>query len=108
MAQTTFIGTSAPKDVSPEQQAASECAAQELKAKGTSPVAEDTAGAAQGASSDAKKTRRTRGTTFERYFSTTKKHPFDELVWERRQSVITNPDGSVVFKMDGAEIPKAW
>src|SRR6185369_11017863 len=30
------------------------------------------------------------------------------VVWERRQSVITNPDGSVVFKMDGAEIPSGW
>ena len=28
--------------------------------------------------------------------------------WERRTSVITNPDGSVVFKMDGAEIPAGW
>ena len=28
-----------------------------------------------------------------------------ELVYERRSSVITNPDGSVVFKMEGAEIP---
>ena len=31
-----------------------------------------------------------------------------ELVYERRSSVITNPDGSVVFKMEGAEIPSTW
>ena len=31
-----------------------------------------------------------------------------ELVYERRSSVITNPDGSIVFKMEGAEIPSAW
>src|SRR6185369_8247766 len=31
-----------------------------------------------------------------------------DVVWERRQSVITNPDGSVVFKMEGAEIPAGW
>ncbi|HYJ09651.1 MAG TPA: vitamin B12-dependent ribonucleotide reductase [Polyangiaceae bacterium] len=30
------------------------------------------------------------------------------VVWERRSSVITNPDGSVVFKMEGAEIPAEW
>jgi len=30
------------------------------------------------------------------------------LVYERRSSVITNPDGSIVFKMDGAEIPAGW
>ncbi len=30
------------------------------------------------------------------------------LVYERRSSIITNPDGSIVFKMEGAEIPSAW
>src|SRR5579884_2268556 len=30
------------------------------------------------------------------------------LVYERRSSVITNPDGSIVFKMEGAEIPTGW
>ncbi|MCC6521356.1 MAG: vitamin B12-dependent ribonucleotide reductase [Polyangiaceae bacterium] len=34
--------------------------------------------------------------------------PFDEVRWERRSSVITNPDGSIVFKMEGAEIPAGW
>jgi ribonucleoside-diphosphate reductase alpha chain len=28
--------------------------------------------------------------------------------YERRSSIITNPDGSIVFKMEGAEIPKEW
>ncbi|OJY29987.1 MAG: ribonucleoside-diphosphate reductase, adenosylcobalamin-dependent [Myxococcales bacterium 68-20] len=31
-----------------------------------------------------------------------------ELVYERRSSIITNPDGSIVFKMEGAEIPSTW
>ncbi len=30
------------------------------------------------------------------------------LVYERRSSIITNPDGSIVFKMEGAEIPSGW
>lgn len=34
--------------------------------------------------------------------------PLDEVTWERRSSVITNTDGSVVFKMEGAEIPAGW
>jgi ribonucleoside-diphosphate reductase alpha chain len=34
--------------------------------------------------------------------------PLDEVVYERRSSVITNPDGSIVFKMEGAEIPASW
>jgi len=32
----------------------------------------------------------------------------DELVWERRSSMISNPDGSQVFRMDGAEVPAGW
>jgi len=27
-------------------------------------------------------------------------HPFDQIEWTRRSTAITNPDGSVVFKMD--------
>jgi len=52
--------------------------------------------------------RKGKGLAFERAFSDAAEHPYDQIVWERRQSVITNPDGSVVFKMEGAEIPKGW
>src|SRR6185295_4490578 len=34
--------------------------------------------------------------------------PFDVIEWEKRSSVISNPDGSVVFKMENARIPKGW
>lgn len=34
--------------------------------------------------------------------------PLDAVVYERRGSAITNPDGSVVFKMEGAEVPATW
>jgi ribonucleoside-diphosphate reductase alpha chain len=34
--------------------------------------------------------------------------PFDGVVWERRTSAISNPDGSIVFKMEGAEVPETW
>src|SRR6185437_14241541 len=46
-----------------------------------------------------------RGLGFERRFTTKGIDPLDQVTWERRSSVITNPDGSVVFKMEGAEIP---
>ena len=49
-----------------------------------------------------------RGLGFERRFSQRNVDPLDQVTWERRTSVITNPDGSVVFKMDGAEIPSGW
>jgi ribonucleoside-diphosphate reductase alpha chain len=51
---------------------------------------------------------RARGLAFERRFTTRSADPLDQVTWERRSSVITNPDGSVVFKMEGAEIPTAW
>ncbi len=35
-------------------------------------------------------------------------HPFDEIAWDRRRTVIANPDGSVVFQMDDVEVPADW
>jgi ribonucleoside-diphosphate reductase alpha chain len=32
----------------------------------------------------------------------------DAVVYERRSSTITNPDGSIVFKLEGAEVPADW
>src|SRR5688572_17195382 len=48
------------------------------------------------------------GASFSRRYSTADADPLKDVVWERRQSVITNPDGSVVFKMEGVEIPAEW
>ncbi|HKX12375.1 MAG TPA: vitamin B12-dependent ribonucleotide reductase, partial [bacterium] len=36
------------------------------------------------------------------------KDPLESIAYEYRSSVITNPDGSVVFKMENAEIPKGF
>jgi len=35
-------------------------------------------------------------------------NPLDEIRWEKRRTVITNPDGSVVFQMDDVEVPADW
>ena len=43
-----------------------------------------------------------------RKFSKTGTHPFDELEYEKRSSIIAEPDGKVVFKLEGAEVPKNW
>ena len=70
------------------------------------PTAESTpAPAATKARSSSK---RRRGLTVSRRFTQAGQDVFAEIVWERRQSVITNPDGSIVFKMQGAEIPATW
>ena len=35
-------------------------------------------------------------------------NPFDQFEWEIRDSVITNPDGSIVFEMKNVEVPAHW
>jgi ribonucleoside-diphosphate reductase alpha chain len=35
-------------------------------------------------------------------------NPFDQFEWEIRDSVITNPDGSIVFEMKNVEVPTHW
>src|SRR5262249_22271414 len=35
-------------------------------------------------------------------------NPLDKVRWDKRRTVITNPDGSVVFQMDDVEVPAAW
>jgi ribonucleoside-diphosphate reductase alpha chain len=49
-----------------------------------------------------------RGLAFERRYTQKGADPLDGVTWERRTSVITNPDGSIVFKCEGAEIPAGW
>ncbi|MEA2002633.1 MAG: LAGLIDADG family homing endonuclease [Actinomycetota bacterium] len=48
------------------------------------------------------------GLTVERRFTTEGQDVFDSVEWSRRDSRITNPDGSIVFEMLGAEIPAQW
>jgi ribonucleoside-diphosphate reductase alpha chain len=44
----------------------------------------------------------------DRRFTNKGEDPYDQIDWSRRDSRITNPDGSTVFEMAGAEIPAAW
>jgi ribonucleoside-diphosphate reductase alpha chain len=48
------------------------------------------------------------GLRITRRFTEAGKSPYDQLEWSRRDSRITNPDGSVVFEMNDAEIPARW
>ena len=48
------------------------------------------------------------GLRFQRVFSVEGKSPFDLVEYERRASVIREPDGTVVFEMKDIEIPKTW
>ncbi len=48
------------------------------------------------------------GLRIERRFTIEGQDPFDSVEWSRRDSRITNPDGSIVFEMIDAEIPASW
>ena len=58
--------------------------------------------------------RRGRGLEVDRYFTRagdgtqSPADPFASVEWERRESTIYSSDGSIVFRMEGAEIPASW
>jgi ribonucleoside-diphosphate reductase alpha chain len=60
------------------------------------------------AESDGAPSRVQHGVRVTRRFSLPGADPLDAVIYERRSSTITNPDGSIVFKMDGAEVPADW
>ena len=49
-----------------------------------------------------------KGLSIPRVFTTPGSDPLEEVQYERRNSRIANTDGSVVFEMEGAEIPVGW
>jgi len=79
-----------------------------VKSPSTSQTEPQGASAPSGATSKRGSTKKSRGLTFERRYTTASGDALGDMTWEGRTSVITNPDGSVVFKMEGAEIPAGW
>jgi ribonucleoside-diphosphate reductase alpha chain len=49
-----------------------------------------------------------KGLRITRRFTEAGKDAYDRIEWSRRDSRITNPDGSIVFEMTDAEIPAGW
>ncbi|MFO7700888.1 MAG: vitamin B12-dependent ribonucleotide reductase, partial [Acidimicrobiia bacterium] len=50
----------------------------------------------------------TDGLEIQRRFTTEGTSPYDTVEWSKRDSRITNPDGSIVFEMTAAEVPASW
>ena len=49
------------------------------------------------------------GIGLRRFFTTEDRHPFDDVIWDIRDSRITNfRDGSVAFEQLGVEVPADW
>ncbi|HUX39574.1 MAG TPA: vitamin B12-dependent ribonucleotide reductase [Rectinemataceae bacterium] len=44
----------------------------------------------------------------ERFFTTKGNGPYEGIEWVARTSEIRNPDGKIVFKMEGAIVPASW
>ncbi|CAM5436225.1 Vitamin B12-dependent ribonucleotide reductase OS=Streptomyces alboniger OX=132473 GN=CP975_26765 PE=3 SV=1 [Streptomyces alboniger] len=70
-------------------------------------MTETTSGPARG--SRAKGPKAGKGLRIERVHTTPGVHPYDEVVWERRDVVMTNwRDGSINFEQRGVEFPDFW
>ncbi|MFF3560414.1 vitamin B12-dependent ribonucleotide reductase [Streptomyces sp. NPDC002574] len=78
-------------------------------------MTETTSGPARGSRAKSGKTAGAAGTApgkglrIERIHTTPGTHPYDEVVWERRDVVMTNwRDGSINFEQRGVEFPDSW
>ncbi|HEX2066838.1 MAG TPA: vitamin B12-dependent ribonucleotide reductase [Candidatus Thermoplasmatota archaeon] len=49
-----------------------------------------------------------RGLHIERHYTTLGVDPYAQVEWTTRKSVIKEPDGTVVFKVDNCEVPREW
>jgi ribonucleoside-diphosphate reductase alpha chain len=49
-----------------------------------------------------------KGLKISKYFTQMGVSPFDMFTYEKRSSVIKNPDGSTVFEMNDVEVPSFW
>ena len=74
----------------------------------TTSESEPATASAESSTGASKRAKKTRGLAFERRYTKTSGDALGDMTWEGRTSVITNPDGAVVFKMEGAEIPAGW
>ncbi len=61
-----------------------------------------------GIQSAATLSREMQGLKIPRYWTKIGESPLEKIEWDRRSSVIKNPDGSVVFEMHNIEVPKFW
>jgi ribonucleoside-diphosphate reductase alpha chain len=79
-----------------------------VKSASTSQVTSEPASSSKTATAPGKRAKKSRGLSFERRYTTASGDALADMTWEGRTSVITSSDGSVVFKMEGAEIPAGW
>lgn len=54
------------------------------------------------------KTKKNKGLPINRHFTAAGKSPYDQFTYQTRSSVIRNPTGDEVFRMDDVEVPEGW
>lgn len=54
------------------------------------------------------KTKKNKGLHINRHFTAAGKSPYDQFTYQSRSSVIRNPTGDEVFRMDDVEVPERW
>jgi len=52
--------------------------------------------------------RKNKGLSFRRHFTTAKVSPYDEVQWEKRSALIQNEKGEVIFEQKDIDVPKDW
>src|SRR3989338_4772219 len=62
----------------------------------------------KGGLKEIQETEPSRGLSIKRKYTREGVNVLDEIEYTRRSSIITNPDGSVVFRMEDVEVPKDW
>ena len=60
-------------------------------------------------SNEQQKNRRAKvGIQVSRYFTTSGRHPYEEVEWEEREAAIKGQDGTYIFRQENVEVPKTW
>lgn len=59
-------------------------------------------------SKDISYAKKTGGIKFDRLFSSGSKHPFDDIIWDKRDSRILDEKGNIVFELNNVEVPSSW
>ncbi len=60
-------------------------------------------------SNEQQKPKRARvGIQVSRYFTTSGRHPYEEVEWEEREAAIKGQNGTYIFRQENVEVPKPW
>src|SRR5437868_491223 len=80
----------------------------DVKERGTQTGADNAAAASATPVNIAPTTKKASGLSFRRLFTKLGVSPYDEIEWEKRNALITDTKGNVIFEQKDVEVPKDW